>query len=120
MVEGKDLFFITKALYEHVTSSLPKDVEKRERYVEQTEEYVKKRAAALEAFQPPDEMSDMEKKLYRAMLQMNDRIEEELEASKGMMRQSLKQLQQKKQSGERYERPYGGTTVDGVFFDQKN
>lgn len=116
----KELFLVTKSLHEHVTTPLPKEMDARDQYVEKLENYLQQRAELLEKMNSRPSFSKDEQKLGRAMVKMNEDIQRHMEASKGEIRLGMQQLKKKKLSSQRYERPYTGPTVDGVFFDQKN
>ncbi|MFB4165238.1 flagellar protein [Alteribacillus sp. JSM 102045] len=116
----KELFLVTKALHEHVSTTLPKELDERDVYVEKLEDYLQQRAKLLEEMNKQTEFNDAEQKLGRTIVKMNEDIQQRMEASKGELRLGMQQLKKKKESSQRYERPYNGPTVDGVFFDQKN
>ncbi|SDH64815.1 hypothetical protein [Alteribacillus bidgolensis] len=116
----KELFLVTKALHEHVSNDLPTELDDRDRYVEELENYLQKRAKLLDEMTQKTDFNEAEQKLGRAMVKMNADIQQKMEASKGAMRLDMQQLKKKKESSKLYERPYNGPTVDGVFFDKKN
>ncbi|MGY4688948.1 flagellar protein [Salibacterium sp. K-3] len=116
----EELYRVTKALYDHMAEPFPKDLEDRGTYVEQLEQHLKDRAALLEQLEGQESFSEEEQKLGEAMFKMNEEIQRWMEASRGELRLGMQQLKKKKESNRRYERPYSGTTVDGVFFDKKN
>ncbi|MFZ4451004.1 flagellar protein FliT [Salibacterium aidingense] len=116
----KELYLVTKALYEHMSQPLPKELEARDRYVEELEQHLEKRASLLQRLKDETEFSEAEKSLGAEMFKMNEEIQRFMEASRGELRLGMQELKKKKQSSQRYERPYTGPTVDGVFFDKKN
>lgn len=116
----KELYFLTKGLYDHVSQPLPEDLEEREQYIEKVDEYLKKRMAILEKVSTEHQWSDAEIKLGRELVKMNEVIKEQLEKSKGQILLDLDELKKKKAYNHQYEKNYGGPTVDGVFFDKKN
>ncbi|RSL29977.1 flagellar protein [Salibacterium salarium] len=120
MALAEELYQVTKALYDHVSRPLPKELDARDQYVEDVEHYLEKRGSLLQQLEQDSGDADMEESMSVALLKMNEEIQRHIEASRGELRLGMQQLKKKKQSSQRYERPYTGPTVDGIFFDKKN
>ncbi|WP_240374395.1 flagellar protein [Bacillus piscicola] len=116
----KELFLATKALHDHVHAPLPASLEKRESYLEQLDLLLEERALLLDQLTGKQTFSEGEKRLGQEMMKMNEGINRRMTETKGTMRLDIQHLQRKKESGQRYEKPYDGPTIDGVFFDKKN
>lgn len=116
----KDLYLLTKDLYDHVLRPLPKDIEEREKYIERIDDYLSKRTELLEKMSPENQFSEVEMTLGRELVKMNEVIEKQLEKSKSEMLRHINELKKKKEYSYQYDNPYGTPTVDGVFFDKKN
>ncbi|MFB5660933.1 flagellar protein [Alteribacillus sp. HJP-4] len=119
MAVVKELFMTTKKLHDHVISPLPKELDARDQYIEELQELLETRASLLEEMKIRKTFSEAELAIGREMVRMNENIQMRLEAAQGELRLGLQELKKKKQSSRRYDRPYSGPTVDGVFFDQK-
>ncbi|SFL83832.1 hypothetical protein [Salibacterium qingdaonense] len=120
MAVVKELYDVTKALYDHMAEPMPKRIEERDTYVEKLEQYLAQRSELLEKMREQTSFSEKERQLGAEMFKMNEEIQRWMEASRGELRLVMQQLNKKKKSTRHYARPYSGTTVDGVFFDKKN
>ncbi|RSL35090.1 hypothetical protein D7Z54_00500 [Salibacterium salarium] len=98
MVLVEDLFHVTKALYDHVTQQMPKDMDARAQYVETLEEYLSKRASLLSQMETTTNYSDSEKSMGEEILKMNEEIQRYMEISRGELRLGMQELKKKKQS----------------------
>ncbi|WP_096190251.1 flagellar protein [Evansella halocellulosilytica] len=113
----KDIYKVTKALYDHLQKPFPKD-EGREEYIEVINSYLTERAQLMEHVQRPNQNSP-EEQIVQELIKMNHTINEQLAAAKGTIQMDLNDLKKRKKTGKKYETPYAGPTVDGIFFDSK-
>ncbi|PYZ92814.1 flagellar protein [Salipaludibacillus keqinensis] len=111
-----DLHQLTKQLHDHLAEPLPKD-EGREAYIETIDSYLGKRQALLNQLKRPE--GEEETKLANELIEMNERVNERMQAVQGEIRMDINQLKKRKSTGKKYENPYDGPTADGVFFDSK-
>ncbi|RSL35105.1 hypothetical protein D7Z54_00590 [Salibacterium salarium] len=112
----KDLFVVTKHLYDH-TNVTPADDE-RDTYLEKVEELLEQRKDLIEQITSP--RNDAEKKLFEEMMTMNQVIQERLEGSITDLKKQMTDTRKKRQHGRKYEMPYERRTLDGVFLIRKN
>lgn len=111
-----DLYQITKELFEHLTKPLPKD-EGREEYIERIDTYLGKRETLLNELEMPE--GEQAKTFAIELIEMNQQINLRLKAVQDEIRMDINQLKKRKTTGKKYENPYEGPTMDGVFFDSK-
>ncbi|WP_100400236.1 flagellar protein [Bacillus sp. FJAT-44742] len=114
------LFLATKTLDDHLSRELPKGLDERDEYIIAVEDYLQSRDRLLkEILQEKPSFSETERKLGMEVLSMNGKIEEQMAKIQSVISADIRALKKKRKTGQRYENPYQGTTVDGVFFDSK-
>ncbi|MFC5711335.1 flagellar protein [Thalassorhabdus alkalitolerans] len=120
MSKIKSLFLATKTLAHHLSRELPKGLDERDEYIIAVEDYLQSRDRLLkEILQEKPSFSETDRKLGMEVLRMNEKIEEQMEKIQSVISADIRALKKKRKTGQRYENPYEGTTVDGVFFDSK-
>ncbi|MFD1358950.1 flagellar protein FliT [Fictibacillus halophilus] len=116
MSAGKILLEITKNLYDHVSSGLPK-VE-RELYIERLNELLDQRQAIMNKLPPT--YSEEEQRIGQMILKMNETIEPLLVRQFEEIKHNLSMMKKKKEKNVQYANPYQTLSADGMYFDKKN
>ncbi|SDO45189.1 hypothetical protein [Alkalicoccus daliensis] len=117
MTNLRELYASTRALYDHLLEDFPKEDEKRDNYIEKVNQLLDQREQLMTSLQPPS--TSGEKKVAQEIFRLNKEIQEKLKTNQQRIQTDINQLNQKKNTGRRYENPYDGPTPDGVFFDSK-
>ncbi|MFJ7977646.1 flagellar protein FliT [Peribacillus sp. JNUCC 23] len=76
------------------------------------------REVLLQSIQPP--FSEEEQVLGRQVVELNYKVDEWLLLQKKDIQRDIKQLNEKKQTSNKYTNPYDKLSIDGVFYDKKN
>jgi flagellar protein FliT len=112
----KILLEITKNLFDHVSSGLPK--EEREPYIERLNELLDQRQAIMDKL--PAVYSEEEKRMGQMIVKMNETIEPLLVRQFKEIKHNLSMMKKKKEKNVQYANPYQTLAVDGMYFDKKN
>ncbi|UOE93799.1 flagellar protein [Alkalihalobacillus sp. LMS39] len=116
----KELYLTSKQLFDHLTSEMPEDEEKRDQFIQTVNEMIEKRDVVIANYsKSPDELTVEEKKLASEIVKVNAKIQELMQEKKEIIGLDISKLKQKQQQGKKYDNPYDGPTVDGVFFDKR-
>ncbi|MED3645773.1 flagella biosynthesis regulatory protein FliT [Halalkalibacterium halodurans] len=109
---------LTNDLYAKVHAPLDSNHDLREKQMENIEQLLKERALVMEMGleRPKDQKS---KQIVREILMKSQAIQEKLAEMSGLIHQEINQFKQKKQMNRKYDLPYDGPTVEGVFFDKR-
>ncbi|WP_017726265.1 hypothetical protein [Halalkalibacterium ligniniphilum] len=114
----KELYLVTKELDDHLHGHFPKEEDERDLFIEKLNEGLESRDALIKAIER-DKLTEKEQALGGEVVKLNERINERLELLIEVIRTDMNQLKVRKNIGRRYEHPYEGPTVDGVFFDKR-
>ncbi|PRO65630.1 flagellar protein [Alkalicoccus urumqiensis] len=117
MAGFKGLYQTTKALHAHVQMPYPKEDDERDAYIERVTALLSERQEHLDAAGRPQ--SEAEEKIAREIIRLNQEIQPRLEGVQKEIQQNIQGLGRKRKTSQRYENPYTGPTVDGIFFDSK-
>ncbi|MFE1243056.1 hypothetical protein ACFW35_02900 [Fictibacillus sp. NPDC058756] len=112
----KILLEITKNLFDHLSSGLPK--EEREPYIERLNEMLDQRQAIMGKL--PATYSDEEQRLGQMIVKMNETIEPLLVRQFEEIKHNLSIMKKKKEKNVQYANPYQTLSADGMYFDKKN
>jgi flagellar protein FliT len=112
----KILLEITKNLFDHVSSGLPK--EEREPYIEQLNELLDQRQAIVDKL--PVVYSEEEQRMGQMIVKMNETIEPLLLRQFEEIKHNLSLMKKKKEKNGQYANPYQTLSADGMYFDKKN
>jgi flagellar protein FliT len=112
----KVLLEITKNLFDHVSSGLPKD--EREPYIERLNELLDQRQAIMNKL--PATYSEEEQRMGQRILKMNETIEPLLGRQFEEIKHNLSLMKKKKEKNVQYANPYQTLSADGMYFDKKN
>lgn len=107
---------LTKQLYDLVHNSDEK--KDRDRLIQQIDRLLDQREQLLPEIAPP--FSEKEKKLGRAIMQMNQTIDVKLQKIKSQIEQDIVDAKKTKTSVQKYVNPYESLQTDGVYYDKKN
>ncbi|MBU9722276.1 MULTISPECIES: flagellar protein [Bacillaceae] len=113
----KAVHTLTKGLYDHLQKPMPKDEDDRDAYIETMNDMLEKREQLIPHVSRPQ--NEDEEKLGQDIVAMNKVVNQKIAAAQGLIRMDITKLQQRKETGKKYESPYEGPTADGVFFDSK-
>ena len=117
MANIKDLFLITKQLFDHLEKPLPK--EEREEYLQHLEQLLNGREQLIENFDARQPQTDEEQKMATLIVQWNKQMNERLTAYLALIKKDINSLKKQKDTGKKYENPYQHAPIDGAFFDKK-
>jgi flagellar protein FliT len=112
----KVLLEITKNLFNHVNSGLPK--EEREPYIERLNELLDQRQAIMNTL--PATYSEEEQRIGQMILKMNETIEPLLLCQFEEIKHNLSLMKKRKEKNLQYANPYQTLSADGMYFDKKN
>lgn len=112
----KILLEITKNLFDHVSSGLPK--EEREPYIERLNELLDQRQAIMNKL--PATYSEDEQRMGQMIVKMNETIEPLLVRQFEEIKHNLSMMKKKKEKNVQYANPYQTLSADGMYFDKKN
>ena len=115
----KELYLLSKELYDHLLVPFPIDDAARDEYVDKITAVLDKRENVLTKLGTGAEFSEVEKKLGQEIVKLNNEINPKLEKLKSDIRGNIAELKAKRENGQKYENPYDGPTIDGVFFDKR-
>jgi flagellar protein FliT len=110
------LLEITKNLFNHVNSGLPK--EEREPYIERLNELFDQRQTIMDKL--PSVYSDEEQRMGQMIVKMNETIEPFLVRQFEEIKHNLSMMKKKKEKNVQYANPYQTLSADGMYFDKKN
>ncbi|KZE64247.1 hypothetical protein AWM68_14205 [Fictibacillus phosphorivorans] len=111
----KILLEITKNLYDHVSTGLPK--EDREPYIERLNELIDQRQAAIQSL--PGIYSEDEQRMGNMIVKMNETIDPLLARQFEEIKHDLSLMKRKKVKNVQYANPYQTLSGDGMYFDKK-
>ncbi|WP_216830359.1 hypothetical protein [Alkalihalobacterium elongatum] len=116
-----ELYSVTKKLHDYVVMPFDKESEEEsEAYITSVEELLAQRQRLIEQFQQEKPVvTENNQQLAEEIVEMNTVISKRLQANKVLLGNELKKVKLKKTQGKKYDNPYGGTTVEGVFFDKR-
>lgn len=90
----------------------------REEVISALQEKIEKRGKLLELIAPP--YTEEEEELGSTVVQMNQRIEQQMQQLFTALKNEMKQVQQQKKSTTSYVNPYKNVqNTDGMFLDKK-
>jgi flagellar protein FliT len=112
----KILLEITKNLFDHVSSGLPK--EDRERYIERLNELLDQRQTIIDKLTAT--YSEEEQPIGQMIVKMNETIEPLLVRQLEEIKHNLSLMKKKKEKNTQYANPYQTLSADGMYFDKKN
>jgi flagellar protein FliT len=112
----KILLEITKNLFDHVRTGLPK--EDREPYIERLNELLDQRQAII--IKLPATYSGEEQRIGQMIVKMNETIDPLLMRQFEEIKHNLSIMKQKKEKNVQYANPYQTLSTDGMYFDKKN
>ncbi|WP_096202439.1 flagellar protein [Bacillus sp. FJAT-45350] len=115
----KELYLQSKELLDHLESPLPKDDDERDVYIEKINDLLDQREVSLKKIGDSSNLSTSEIKLGEEVLKLNKEINPKLAFLRNQIRIDISALKAKKEKGQKYENPYEGRTVDGIFFDKR-
>ncbi|MCM3718456.1 hypothetical protein [Fictibacillus phosphorivorans] len=116
MTAVKILLEITKNLFDHVKSGLPK--EEREPYIERLNELLDQRQAVMDKL--PSVYSDEEHRMGKMIVKLNEAFEPMLMRQFEEIKHNLTLMKKKKEKNVQYANPYQAFSLDGMYFDKKN
>ncbi|MED1603095.1 flagellar protein [Alkalihalophilus marmarensis] len=114
----KELYIATQSLYEHVEKPLPKEDDSRDQFIAIIDLKLEHRAALIEQIER-ENLTAGERKLGDELIKLNTKLNARLEVIQAEIQANLSELKVKKQTHKKYENPYDGPTMDGVFFDKR-
>jgi flagellar protein FliT len=112
----KILLEITKNLFDHVSSGLPK--EEREPFIERLNELLDQRQAIMDKLSSV--YSEEEQRMGKMIVKMNETIEPLLVRQFDEIKHNLSMIKKKKEKNVQYANPYQMLSADGMYFDKKN
>jgi flagellar protein FliT len=112
----KILLEITKNLFDHVSSGLPK--EEREPYIGRLNELLDQRQTIMGKL--PATYSEDEQRMGQMIVKMNETIEPLLVRQFEEIKHNLSLMKKKKVRNVQYANPYQTLSADGMYFDKKN
>ena len=89
----------------------------RDKHIRNIEQLLDNRDTAIKLIKPP--FSEEEKELGRAMVKLNDSIDEKLREIRFNISKDIKALKNRERGQTRYVNPYGTTSRDGTFYDKR-
>jgi flagellar protein FliT len=110
------LLEITKNLFDHVSTGLPK--ENREPYIERLNELLDQRQTIIDKL--PAVYSEEEQQMGKMIVKMNETIDPILTRQLEEIKHNLSLMKKKKEKNTQYANPYQTLSVDGMYFDKKN
>ncbi|MDZ5471979.1 hypothetical protein SM124_09485 [Bacillus sp. 31A1R] len=105
----------TKELEAHLNKAFP--IEGRETYIEEVFKLLEERQVILN--QLPDLSKVLEERVKEDLIQLESRISTLLAEKMTFVKDDLRILQQRKNTNNQYENPYGNISADGMFLDKK-
>lgn len=115
----KELYLITKELYDHLQNDLPESMDERDAYIEEIHKFIHKREQLLANLQTV-KLDENGKKLAEVIMKLDTSIKQILQKEKGLIQRDLANIKIKKKTKAKYENPYDGPTVEGIYFDKRN
>jgi flagellar protein FliT len=109
------LLEITKNLFDHVSSGLPK--ENREPYIERLNELLDQRQTIMDKL--PAVYSEEEQRLGQMIVKINETIDPLLTGQFEEIKHNLSLMKKKKEKNTQYANPYQSMSADGMYFDKK-
>ena len=90
----------------------------REATIEKLNKVIMKKGVQMEKIKPP--FSDEEHQLSKALLPLNEDVQNKMQIIFADLKTEMKQIKQQKKSNQSYTNPYKSVqTMDGMFMDQK-
>ena len=115
MEEIEQFLTISEELYSHLIA-MPKEEERTE-FTQQINILLDNRDAAIQSLEKIDISTSS---LYSQLIELDSSIKKELEKIMHLIKEDIKDLQQKKRHEGSYSNPYAATqTLDGMYFDNK-
>lgn len=89
----------------------------REARIQKVEKFLEKREAYIENIKPPFSLD--EHKVGMKLTELNNELNELLQAEKSAIQKDIKDFHKKKESTNKYNNPYQSLTTDGIFYDKR-
>lgn len=116
--ELQDVLQISASLYEYLGEA-PK-TDDREQFIEEITLKLDERAEKIAALNKSGFKFDGAEKMHSTLFQLDQGIQERLQAVLGSIKVDLKTLQSTKKNDHSYSNPYGHVQVmDGMYYDKK-
>lgn len=105
---------LNQTLSQHITSK------NREEIIEEISKLISQRALWMEKIQGESNFSTEEKKLGHEIMELNDRVQKEMENLFNQLKVEMKSTQKQKKTNKKYVNPYADVQLmDGMFLDSK-
>ncbi|WP_026672358.1 hypothetical protein [Alkalihalobacterium bogoriense] len=120
MSSVKELYLTSKELFDLVQTPLPEGEDERDQFISEIFKALDARERVIMQYQKSAQtLTASEKTLAEEIVKMNAKIATMLADSKDKIGLDISNLKMKQQQGKKYDNPYDGPTVDGVFFDKR-
>lgn len=114
----KKLLTLSEQLLTHVGNDLPNNPEARDEFIDKIETFLSERQKLVNQLEGAI-LSEEEKEMGKKIVSLNQAIDERLKVLQMQIRRDINVFRDKKVKNRKYESPYDGPTLEGVFIDKR-